>query len=395
MASTDRTVENTAGPNPRKCAVKTTPSTKIANGSRCMSGERSQTPVARTTTRNAPPYLVIPERRSTRIRAGVSGAKSITKNHTSVKNKGVKGFRMLQALRKAVSSPAKGNSSGEARAMTPTGDGARAAHSIPEPATSATTRPGLLLLLDGFQILIEVRNALLHFGLVSLAEVAEQRAPNRHIFAAVGWGLGLAAKHAGDVQRWILSFIVRRQFGEVGRGDFQGRGSGAATLAVGAVTHGAVTGVHLLARSGAGLLQGNVLDHLLLGRLLRQGECREDRQAGAEIKPFACLHVFPPGTAVHQNSCPTGKCRREAKARMCDVSQPPVISRSWPQGRSKRNNSPCSNLLRGSSAGRLPCQRDQSRGTRRVLGGCGIQPRSVSIRTCRQQAAMLRTSRGA
>src|ERR1700741_3870362 len=48
-ANTDRAVPKTAGPKPRKRAVNTTLSTKIANGSWCINDDIDQTLVAATT----------------------------------------------------------------------------------------------------------------------------------------------------------------------------------------------------------------------------------------------------------------------------------------------------------------------------------------------------------
>ena len=63
-------------------------------------------------------------------------------------------------------------------------------HSLNNPDGAPRTfanrgRTALLLFLNRFDVLIQVRDALLHFGIMPLAQVPEQRPPRRHIFAAV------------------------------------------------------------------------------------------------------------------------------------------------------------------------------------------------------------------
>src|SRR5690348_17121743 len=66
----------------------------------------------------------------------------------------------------------------------------------------------LLFLLQGLDIGVDVGDALLHLGFMTLAQVAEQRTPNRHVLAAVRGQFRIAAKDAGNMQGGILAAVL-------------------------------------------------------------------------------------------------------------------------------------------------------------------------------------------
>src|ERR1700740_3015393 len=138
---------------------------------------------------------------------------------------------------------------------------------------------------------------------MALAQVAEQWTPNRHVLVAMGGQLRVAAQHAGNMQRRILSFVLLGQGCEISRRHLES-GSGRTTaLAVSAMTDGAVTREHFLTRSRARRLNRNVLNDLCLrwSRLLCHGEDCQDQQSGADPVPFACVHDS-------SSSCETTNC---------------------------------------------------------------------------------------
>jgi hypothetical protein len=57
-----------------------------------------------------------------------------------------------------------------------------------------------LFLLQGLDIAVDVRDALLYFGIVTLAQVAEQRTPHWHVLAAVRGQFCIAPEDAGHMQ---------------------------------------------------------------------------------------------------------------------------------------------------------------------------------------------------
>src|SRR5882672_8738343 len=72
-----------------------------------------------------------------------------------------------------------------------------------------------LFLLHGLDVLVEVRNALLHLALVTLRQPEEQWTPNWHFLVPMRREFGLATDDAGHVQGRILSPTFLRERGQV------------------------------------------------------------------------------------------------------------------------------------------------------------------------------------
>src|ERR1700746_3628322 len=69
----------------------------------------------------------------------------------------------------------------------------------------------LLFLLQGLDVAVDVRDALLPLGIVTLAHVAEQRTPAWHVLAAVRGQLCIAPENAGHMHGGILAAVLLRQ----------------------------------------------------------------------------------------------------------------------------------------------------------------------------------------
>src|SRR5207253_3943341 len=117
----------------------------------------------------------------------------------------------------------------------------------------------LLFLLQGFDIAVDVRDALLYFGIMTLAQVAEQRTPHWHVLAAVRGQFCIASEDAGHMQGGILSAVLLSQRGQVGGWDLQGRLCGSVAGGIGSVINSTIAGVHLLTGSFIRRFNRNVL----------------------------------------------------------------------------------------------------------------------------------------
>src|SRR5208282_4401799 len=116
------------------------------------------------------------------------------------------------------------------------------------------------LFLYRFKVSVQISDAHLNLLFMALAHPPEYRTPNWHVLIAMRHELCLPAKNARHFIRGILPAILLGQRSQICRSLLQGAGSRAISLGVLAVTGGAVTHEHFLARSRRGGGRGCVLD---------------------------------------------------------------------------------------------------------------------------------------
>src|SRR5579864_2014215 len=92
----------------------------------------------------------------------------------------------------------------------------------------------------------QVRDALLHFRFVPVAHLPENRAPSRHLFAAVS-GNALSAKNARDLVGGKLSAVVFGQHGQICRHSLECGSGRAIAFSVLAVAGCTISFEHFLA----------------------------------------------------------------------------------------------------------------------------------------------------
>lgn len=171
---------------------------------------------------------------------------------------------------------------------------------------------------------------MLNLACAALADAAEERAPNRHIFVVVLEQVGFTRDHVGDVQRWRRAAVFLRKFGEIRWRDLRaGRGGSVPAPSVpwqmaqslvyiswpeAALVRCTGTCLMIFSGGGAGCCPCCEMANVA------------QATATANRVEFAGGHGLPPPVDLllqykTRYGYPTTQCRSERPALVCDASQ--------------------------------------------------------------------------